>query len=127
MLDDVIGRIGRLEEQATVKTIFGEPIREHGRTIIPVGRVAYGFGFGGGRNAEPAPEDPARERGTRTGGGGGGGLRIAPVALLEMTDAGTKVRPVVDVTRVVLAGMALAAWNVFWITLTVRAVARARR
>jgi len=126
MLENMIGRISQLEEKATVKTVFGDPVREHGRTIIPVARVACGFGFGGGREAERegTPQEP---RGTRAGGGGGGGVRIAPVALVEMTDAGTKIRPIVDVNRLVLAGLVVAAWNVFWITLTVRAVARMRR
>ena len=39
MLDEAIRRITRLEEQATVRRVFGEPIREHGRTIIPVARA----------------------------------------------------------------------------------------
>jgi len=126
MLGDMIGRISQLEEKATVKTVFGDPVREHGRTIIPVARVAYGFGFGGGREAarESVSQEP---RGTRRGGGGGGGVRIAPVALVEMTDAGTKIRPIVDATRLALAGLAVGAWNGFWVTLTVRAVARMRR
>jgi len=118
--------MSQLEEKATVKTVFGDPVREHGRTIIPVARVAYGFGFGGGRQAErgSAPQEP---HGARAGGGGGGGVRIAPVALVEMTDAGMKIRPIVDVTRVALAGLVVVAWNVFWVTLTVRTVARMRR
>jgi len=32
----------------------------------------------------------------------------------------------VDVTRVALAGMLLAAWNVFWITYTVRKAAKGK-
>jgi len=126
MLKNMIGRFSQLEEKATVKTVFGDPVREHERTIIPVARVAYGFGFGGGRDAdrEGAPEEP---HGARAGGGGGGCVRIAPVALVEMTDGGTKIRPIVDVSRLVLAGLVVVAWNVFWITLTVRAVARMRR
>jgi len=128
MLDEVIGRITRLEDQATVRRVFGEPIREHGRTIIPVAKAAYGFGFGGGRTAAREQEAaPTGEHETGTGGGGGGGLRVSPVALGEMAETGTKVRPIVDVTRLVLAGIGLIAWNVFWITLTVRVVARHRR
>lgn len=38
----------------------------------------------------------------------------------------TRIRPIVDVARVALAGMLLAAWNVFWITYTVRKAARSR-
>jgi uncharacterized spore protein YtfJ len=122
MLEDLLGRIARIEEQATVKAVFGEPIRTDGRTLVPVARVAYGFGIGLGRNRE-------REEGeeeTGEGGGGGGGATVRPMAVLEITDAGIRVRPIVDLTRLVLAGLALVAWNVFWITYTVRAVERAR-
>jgi len=34
--------------QASVKTIYGEPIQAQGKTIIPVARISYGFGAGAG-------------------------------------------------------------------------------
>jgi len=143
MIDAMLNRIGQVNERATVKTVFGEPYQVNGRTIIPIARVAYGFGFGGGRanGKTPAEDEGAAIRGRETGrgaagasavggtdailgsgvgGGGGAGVSVRPVAVLEMTGGETKIRPVVDVTRVVLAGMLLAAWNVFWITYTVR-------
>jgi ABC-type xylose transport system permease subunit len=43
--------------------------------------------------------------------------------VLEVSGAETKFRPIVDVTRVVIAGMLLGAWSVFWITYTVRKTA----
>ena len=145
MIDAMLNRIGQVHERATVKTVFGEPYQLDGRTIVPVARVAYGFGFGGGRanGKAPAEDEGAaaqrRETGRRAanagadaaygteaipgsgvGGGGGAGVTVRPVAVLEMSGAETKVRPIVDVTRIVLAGMLLVAWNVFWITFTVR-------
>jgi hypothetical protein len=33
----------------------------------------------------------------------------------------------VDVTRAAIADIVLAAWTVFWVALTIRAVARGRR
>jgi uncharacterized spore protein YtfJ len=126
MLDEMLGRITQIEERAAVRRVFGEPVREHGRTIIPVARVTYGFGLGGGRDGGPEPETTTAERGARAGGGGGGGAMVAPVAVLELTEAGTTVRPIVDVTRLALAGLALAGWGIFWISLTLRVVARSR-
>lgn len=120
MLDDVLDRLTRIDEKATVKTVFGEPIHQNGRVIIPVAKVAYGFGFGGGRNAEKEPQ----EEESSEGAGGGGGVSVRPVAILEITDKETRVKPIVDVTRLALAGMLLAAWNVFWIAFTVRKTAR---
>ena len=145
MIDAMLTRIGQVHERATVKTVFGEPYQLDGRTIVPVAKVTYGFGFGGGRaNGKAHAEDEGaatqrREAGRRAasattdaadgtdatpgfgvGGGGGGGVSVRPVAVLEMTGAETKIRPIVDVTRLVIAGMLLAAWNVFWITYTIR-------
>jgi hypothetical protein len=48
------------------------------------------------------------------------------VAVIEIAPDRVRVKPIVDVTRIVLAGIFLVAWNVFWITLTMRAV-RGRR
>jgi uncharacterized spore protein YtfJ len=145
MFEALLSRIGEVQERATVKTVFGEPYQIDGRTIIPIARVAYGFGFGGGR-ANGSPPDAAeaasgtarREPGRRTakaaagepaadsgagGGGGGAGISVRPVAVLEISGAETKFRPIVDVTRLVIAGMLLGAWSVFWITYTARKTA----
>jgi uncharacterized spore protein YtfJ len=145
MIDAMLNRIGQVHERATVKTVFGEPYQVDGRTIIPVAKVSYGFGFGGGRADGKAPDEedtPAatgrREAGRRaakaggadavagsgTGGGGGAGISVRPVAVIEIGGGETKVRPIVDVPMLVIAGMLLAAWNVFWITYTVRRTRR---
>jgi uncharacterized spore protein YtfJ len=34
--------------QASVKAIYGEPIPAHGKTVIPVARIMYGYGAGAG-------------------------------------------------------------------------------
>jgi len=122
MLEEVLGRLSRIDEKATVRTVFGEPIHQNGRVIIPVAKVAYGFGFGGGRNAEKEKE----EEESNEGAGGGGGVSVRPVAILEINEKETRIRPIVDVTRLALAGMLLTAWNVFWITYTVRKAAKGK-
>jgi uncharacterized spore protein YtfJ len=116
----VIGRIGDLQEKAGVKTVFGDPIHIDDRTIIPIARVRYGFGLGMGHGGRPGQESSGE------GAGGGGGMTARPVALAEITADGVKVRPVPDVTRLAIMGMALVAWNVFWVTMTIRALARRR-
>ena len=52
--------------QANLKTIYGEPISAHEKTIIPVAKIMYGYGAGTGG----VGEKNARGEG---GGGGGGG------------------------------------------------------
>ena len=126
MFEEILNRFGEIHERATVKTVFGEPYQVNGRTIIPVAKFAYGFGFGGGRGNGKTGEGEDARTGGGTGAGGGGRVSVRPIALLEVGGTETTVKPIVDVTRLALAGMALVAWNVFWITYTVRRV-RGRR
>jgi uncharacterized spore protein YtfJ len=90
-----------LGSMATVKSVFGEPIHAHGKTVVPVAKVAYGFGggFGSGKNA--AQPDRQGE-----GGGGGGGVRAFPAGVLEISEAGTRFVPFADPK--VLAGAFVA-------------------
>ncbi len=119
MLDTLMTRIRDMQANAAVKAVFGEPVEVGGRTVIPVAEVRYGFGMGMGRG-DKEQHDSAGHR-------GGGGATIRPLAVLEITDRETKVTPVVDVTRIALAGIGLAAWAVFWIGRAVRARARRER
>lgn len=122
MLEEMLSRIGQVHERATVRTVFGDPFQVDGRTIIPVARVQYGFGFGAGRSSEKEKE----EQESGEGGGGGAGVSIRPVAVLEISGQDTKVKPIIDVTQLALAGMVLVAWNVLWITYTIRRMAAKR-
>ena len=116
MIEDLVGRMTRIDERATVEAVFGEAVHEDGRTIIPVAKVTYGFGFGGGRDAKKGPEEE------RPREGGGGGVSVRPVAILEMDSKASRVTPIIDLNRLALVGTLLVAWNVFWVTLTIRAI-----
>lgn len=115
-LEELLKKVTHLQENAAVRAVFGEPIQANGKTIIPVAKVAYGFGLGMGQGGGKEKQASGQ------GGGAGGGVSVRPVAVLEVSGQETKVKPVVDVTRLALAGMLLLAWNVFWITYTVRAL-----
>jgi uncharacterized spore protein YtfJ len=89
---DVLHKLGEtFGSTATVKSVFGEPIVGHGKTVVPVAKVVYGFGggFGAGKDSSNA----ARQG---EGGGGGGGVRAFPAGALEITDSGTRFVPFVD-------------------------------
>lgn len=81
--------------------VFRDPIRVGDRVVIPAATIAYGGGFGfGGAQQE--------------GGGGGGGWNDGrPVAVIDCSPEGVRVRPVVDFTRVgiVLIGAVLTVWR----------------
>lgn len=119
-LDDLQKRFSDMQTKVGARTVFGEPVEIDGRKLIPVASVQYGFGMGGGMGPKgEAGEAPG-------GGGGGGGLRVRPVALIEVTDGKVKVEPIIDVSRLAMMAMVVAAWCVFWIARTMRAMAAAR-
>jgi uncharacterized spore protein YtfJ len=90
-LQSVAARIG---ESATVKSVYGEPIVAHGRTIIPVARVCCGFGGGAGK----------KQTEQREGEGGGGGLMASPVGVFEITEIGTRFVPLHDKRKLAAVG-----------------------
>ena len=72
--------VERLQQSASVKSVYGDPIESTDHTVVPVARIAYGFGSGGGENGEDK----------ESGFGAGGGLAAKPVGALEITDGGTR-------------------------------------
>ena len=93
--------LDKLVATAHVGLAYGAPTTVEGRTFIPIGSVAYGVGGGRGFGKGPVTEGAPESIGG--GGGGGGGVRVTPVAFLEITRNGTKIRPVVDWTRIGIA------------------------
>jgi uncharacterized spore protein YtfJ len=93
--------------QANVKSIYGEPISAHGKTIIPVAKIVYGYGAGAGTGG--VGDSSARGE----GGGGGGGARAFPVGVIEISDQRTRFVPITDrrtLAGVLLAGISLGIW-----------------
>ena len=96
---DLLQKIGEtLGSTATVKSVFGEPIRVNGKTVVPMAKVAYGFGGGFGSGKDSPQTDRQGE-----GGGGGGGVRAYPAGALEITDNGTRFVPFTDMGPLVMA------------------------
>jgi uncharacterized spore protein YtfJ len=92
---------------ADVRVVYGEPIQHEDTIIIPTAEVlcALGFGVGSGigTNAEEHPDHPSEGKGS--GGGGGGRILSRPVAVVIASPEGIRVEPVVDITKVALAGL----------------------
>ena len=119
-LEKLFETIEGLREKANVEAVFGEPEAIGEKTIIPIAQVGYGFGMGFGEGKAPA-EAEGEEAPTGRGAGSGGGVSARPIAVLEVTAEETKLIPIVDSTKIVLAGIAMGAWSIFWIS---RALAR---
>ena len=83
--------VERLQTSASVKTVYGEPIKVDGKTIVPVARIAYCFGMCscGKRGEEQEQQDKDQQS-----CGGGGGLSIRPAGVLEITGGETRFIPI---------------------------------
>ncbi len=124
-IEHMIDRLG-------VTSVFGPPQKEGNVTIIPVAKVNVGFGYGFGRGTAPATMgremEPKGPQGGPTpegsGGGGGAGGGSTPVGYIEITPESVSFRPIVDETRLGIAGIAMGAWSVYWTFRTLGALIR---
>jgi uncharacterized spore protein YtfJ len=110
-LEQIKDMLRGVAETAKVETVFGESREIAGRTIIPVARVMYGGGGGGGQGK-------AQEGQEGTGGGGGMGVKVQPLGVFVITADTERFVAALDLTRVILAGSALALAGI----LTIRKV-----
>lgn len=121
-LSQAAEHIERIVERLNVNAVFGELRREGDVAVIPVAQIATTFGFGFGSGEGPAEGEEGMATG---GGGGGGGMGSAkPRGFIKITPKGVAFEPAANPFQIPLAGIAMVAWSVFWITLTVRAFAR---
>jgi uncharacterized spore protein YtfJ len=114
--------IERMLERLTAAPVFGPPTTTGEVTVIPVSAVSFGFGFGAGGGRGPAGTEPAGG----SGGGAGGAGRAEPRGYIRVAGAEIKYEPIIDQTRVAVAGILMVAWNVFWVAATVRAAIQRR-
>ncbi len=99
----------RLAERLRENQVFGPPVERGGTTVVPVAHIRGGGGLGG----------PAGRRPDQTNGGFGFVAR--PAGAWVVDDAGKVTwQPAVDVTRLAVAGQALAVAAVVAIVLALR-------
>ena len=127
--EEMVRRIGTIQDEVGASVCFGSPIERDGHTIIPVARVSFGYGMGfgggsGGKQDTSSFDAVPAEGGEGGGGGGGGGGSSTPVAIIDMSAGDVKVTPIQDATRIALSGIFLTAWASFWLFLTIRTIAR---
>jgi uncharacterized spore protein YtfJ len=96
----------RLQSSASVKTIYGEPIVAEGKTVIPVGRVAYAFCT----CSSPEGKNDAKQQAEAgmAGGCGGGAVAASLLGVVEITKEDTRFIPIDENTR--LAGALLVGF-----------------
>jgi uncharacterized spore protein YtfJ len=96
-----------LLDAASVGAVYGDPIQNGDTLIIPAAEVLSVAGFGAGSGygtGGPGGDGPS---GSGSGGGGGGGGRVLarPVAVIISSPEGVRVEPIVDPTKIALAGL----------------------
>ena len=116
-LDQMFHQLDQIQEKASVQAVFGQPVKVGERLVIPIAQVSYGYGLGFGEGgASQTPEENADSGAAGgAGAGGGGGAAARPLAMAEITPEGVHIEPVINEQAVVMAGIALAAWSIFWI------------
>ena len=84
--------VEHLQTSASVKTVYGDPVRVDGKTFIPVAKVAYGFGGGTARQPKPDTTATAKQPvpGTTPVMGAGGGIAAKPIGVVEIGAGETK-------------------------------------
>jgi uncharacterized spore protein YtfJ len=126
-LEDIFKAIEDMRDKASVNAVFGEPVELDERTIIPVADIKYGFGLGYGEGPAGSTEDTPAETSdegafSSQGGGVGGGIAARPVAVVEVSEQGVRIKPVMDESRITLAGIFTGAWFIFWTAKTLKAI-----
>lgn len=88
---------------AQANAVFAEPVVAGPYTVITASEVAAGGGFGFGQGMGPGVSSGEAAPGGG-GGGGGGGSMGRPVAVITIGPDGVTVKPILDVTKIALAG-----------------------
>ena len=94
----------RFIDVASVENVYGKPVQKDDALIIPTAEIMSGMGFGTGFGENPQGNGG---KGSQTGGGGGGGGRVVsrPVATIIADQNGVRVEPVIDKTKITIAGL----------------------
>jgi len=121
--------IQRMLQRLGASAVFGEPTTQNGIVIIPVAQTQFGFGYGGGygRGGKEQIGEDVTADGTGEGAGSGGGAaaRSTPRGFIRIAADEVKFEPIIDETRIPLAGILMVAWVVFWVMATIRVIAKA--
>jgi uncharacterized spore protein YtfJ len=95
----------RLLAAADSSKVFGQPTTSGDQTVITAAEIAAGGGFGSGMGVGMMQESP----GGGGGGGGGGGSMGRPVAVITVTPSGVQVKPILDMTKILITGLTALA------------------
>lgn len=109
----------KIQTNANVRAVFGDPYEKGEFTVIPVSRVKI-CGCGCGRLGEPGEkgenEENKKEEKKDRGMGIGFHVKTIPVGYIEIGKEGARYVEVTDQTRIFMAGIGLGAFAFFFLT-----------
>ena len=121
--------VTEVERHNNIKAIFGEPIREKGVVIIPVGTVMSKGGGGGGGGEQEGDDniEGGKRFGFPKGKGSGMGVgyarQVRPLGFIEIKDDKAVFKPIVDASKIAMVAVGAAAIGAFMV---VRAMLKKR-
>lgn len=95
---------------AHVDSVYGEPVIHEDTLVLPAAEVISVLAFGAGSGLSKDSKNDVPEAGSGGGSGGGGRILARPVAVIIAGQDGVRVEPVVDVTKIALAGLTALAF-----------------
>jgi uncharacterized spore protein YtfJ len=90
------GTVGRVLNTVDSGLVYGEPISQGERTVIPVSKIKFMYGFGGGAGYGVNDDPDEGSAGSGSGGGGGGNMQANAVGFIELTPTSTQFTPIID-------------------------------
>lgn len=99
----------QFNQSASVKNVYGEPVRAGDKTIIPVAQIAYGYGGGYGHGKDAIKQkgySNVDEQNVGEGAGGGGGILARAKGVYEITPTHTRFIPASG-TKILLTGLVI--------------------
>lgn len=111
-LDTIEQIMDCLLASASVEAVYGAPVKQRDTLILPAAEVVAVSGFGVGQGFGGPEGQNEAAMGAGGGGGGGGSVIARPVAVVILSPDGVRVEPVLDWTKIALAGITFAAFAV---------------
>jgi uncharacterized spore protein YtfJ len=105
----------KIQKNANVKAIFGDPYEKGKITVIPVAKVSIcGCGCGGSKKYNE--EEKKQETPKNKGMGFGLHVNAVPVGYIEIDDDGAHFEEIIEQKRIIMAGIGLGAFAMFSFT-----------
>ena len=102
----------KIQKNANVKAVFGEPYEKGNRTVIPVARVSI-CGCGGSGSKKGKEDEENQEKAKGKGMGFGLHVKAEPVGYIEIDDEGAHFEEIIEQKRIIMAKFALGAFAIF--------------